>query len=370
MADDTPTNSATTTPTKRPPLSYDVREIQVGHNVTVHGNVIELSPIKDSTKRGNCKYFNGKLTDGMKTARFVSFEPSLRPAIERFKNENMTVAISSCQIQENEYDKNLEIKATKQSRVQPSPKRFKLDSTEEASDSKFITTDDLPSIAINQAISIIGKIVHVDPPMEINSKKGKKLTKQDCILKDEKSSCRIVLWEENVGKLSKGASIKLLNVIVKQYDGVRYLSLLQGNSKLEQSPDLDISDGSDEELQNPQPAIGSITGEIIAVQSISNYLSCVSCSGGTVQTLTSTIGKCSKCDAIIKLSRCNQSNSARIVVSDQNNLNYYFTIYSDQLKVLLDDEQDCTQENLLMTHIHTFNYYTKTNIVKEVQKPQ
>ena len=76
--------------------------------------------------------------------------------------------------------------------------------------------------------------------MEINSKKGKKLTKQDCILKGEKSSCRIVFWEENVGTLTKVVSIKLHNVIVQQYDGVRYLSLPQGNSKLEQSPDLDI----------------------------------------------------------------------------------------------------------------------------------
>lgn len=91
--------------------------------------------------------------------------------------------------------------------------------------------------------------------MEINSKKGKKLMKQDCILKDEKSSCRIVLWEENVGKLTKGTSIKLHNVIVQQYDGVQYLSLPQGNSKLEQSLDLDISDGSDGELHNPQSAI-------------------------------------------------------------------------------------------------------------------
>ena len=105
---------------------------------------------------------------------------------------------------------------------------------------------------------------------------------------------------------------------------------------------LTLSDGSDEELHNPQPAIGSVTGEIITVQSISNYLSCVSCSGGTVQTLTSTLGKCSKCDAIIKLSMQMQPEqfSKNCYVPDQNNLNYYFTIYSDQLKLLLDDEEN------------------------------
>ena len=32
--------------------------------------------------------------------------------------------------------------------------------------------------------------------------------------------------------------------------------------------------------------------------------------------------------------------SKNCYVPDQNNLNYYFTIYSDQLKLLLDDEEN------------------------------
>ena len=61
--------------------------------------------------------------------------------------------------------------------------------------------------------------------MEVTSKKGKKLMKQYCIIKDTKLLCRIVLWKDNVGKLTKDKSYKLHNVIVKQYESIKYLSL-------------------------------------------------------------------------------------------------------------------------------------------------
>ena len=247
----------------------------------------------------------------------------------------------------------------------------------DAEKDKVVTTEDLPAIAVNETISIVGKIVHVDQPIEINSKKGQKLTKQDCLLKDTKSTCRIVLWEENVGKLTRGTSIKLHNVKVKEYNGMRYLSLVADNSQLEELNNItDISDDEEDEpssssqLVLSQPAIDVVTGEIIAVQSICDYLSCTSCQGGTVHTVNPVIGKCAKCTATVKLSKCIHSKSARIVISYSNDVKYYLTIYSDQLEVLLDGEKECTEENLLMTSIHTFHYYTSTNIIKQVVKPQ
>ena len=51
----------------------------IADNVTVHGNVVELSPVKQSTRRENCQYFKG---NGIDSARFVSFEPHLCPSFE------------------------------------------------------------------------------------------------------------------------------------------------------------------------------------------------------------------------------------------------------------------------------------------------
>ena len=50
-------------------------------NAKVHGVVTELSPVKLSRK--NQKYFSGKRTDGKKTIRVLSFEPSLHGAMEK-----------------------------------------------------------------------------------------------------------------------------------------------------------------------------------------------------------------------------------------------------------------------------------------------
>ena len=52
--------------------SYDVSELEVCDNTTVHGHILELSPIQTSKNKPDCSYFNGKLSDGVKVARFVS----------------------------------------------------------------------------------------------------------------------------------------------------------------------------------------------------------------------------------------------------------------------------------------------------------
>ena len=47
-------------------------------NATVHGMVVEVSPIKTSRKNPDVKYFSGKSTDGKKAATVISLDPKLR----------------------------------------------------------------------------------------------------------------------------------------------------------------------------------------------------------------------------------------------------------------------------------------------------
>ena len=67
--------------------SYDVSELEAGDNTIVHGHILELSPIKTSKNKPDCSYFNGKLSDGVKVARFVSFEPKLCLSLDRLRQE-------------------------------------------------------------------------------------------------------------------------------------------------------------------------------------------------------------------------------------------------------------------------------------------
>ena len=43
---------------------------------------------------------------------------------------------------------------------------------------------------------------------------GKEFQKQDVVIGDETGSCRLVLWEEDVGSLEEGKSYNLLDVVV------------------------------------------------------------------------------------------------------------------------------------------------------------
>lgn len=49
-------------------------------SATVHGIMTEVSPVKSSSSNPKVKYFTGKMSDGSKTVRVISFDPALRTA--------------------------------------------------------------------------------------------------------------------------------------------------------------------------------------------------------------------------------------------------------------------------------------------------
>lgn len=85
---------------------------------------------------------------------------------------------------------------------------------------------EIATIAVNESVVVVGKVIKVDNAMEVKSKQGRVLSKQDCVLGDCSGSCRIVLWEGDVGKLIEGQCYRLSRVVVREYSGVKFLSLL------------------------------------------------------------------------------------------------------------------------------------------------
>ena len=104
----------------------------------------------------------------------------------------------------------------------------------------------------------------------------------------------------------------------------------------------------------------TVTGEIIAVQSVTDYLTCINCSTGTVRTLNSTIGKCTKCAATQKLNQCSPNKSARFVIVKYENKKYHIIVYNEQLETLLTEHEYMSiEERLLMNTNVTVHFYTK-----------
>ena len=80
---------------KRQIDEWDVSEIAKSTTASVHGVVSHLSPVKDSANK-KTKWFDGRLTDGKKSVRLVSFDPSLRATFDAAKHEKKPVNINNC----------------------------------------------------------------------------------------------------------------------------------------------------------------------------------------------------------------------------------------------------------------------------------
>ena len=77
---------------------------------TVHGVVIgDVSPVKTSSKRSDIKYFEGQISNGVKTVRLMSFEPNLRPKIEDAQKSKAGVALRNCAIKQSRISDNFEV---------------------------------------------------------------------------------------------------------------------------------------------------------------------------------------------------------------------------------------------------------------------
>ena len=144
------------------------REIEVSEandveeNVTIHGVVTELSPIKTSKKNSTVKYFMGMLSDGRKSLRMVSFDPKLRPRFnESFEGSN-AIAVKECQVKRASYGDALEILASSRGcKVEPSERSFELPQSSGSVDVKEISIDDLGALALMQLVTVYVKVLFV-----------------------------------------------------------------------------------------------------------------------------------------------------------------------------------------------------------------
>ena len=159
---------------------FVVSEMEAQSSATVHGMKVELSPMKTSSNNPDLKYFSGKITDGKKTARVVSFESKLRSVLEKSKEEKEPVAFIDCNIKEGKYYSDLEIMVNHRTKVEISPKRFKIDDFEGDSSKNVQCLDEIGTLAINQHINVIGKVVKVGCVTTVAAKKSsRQLKKQD-----------------------------------------------------------------------------------------------------------------------------------------------------------------------------------------------
>ena len=102
--------------------------------------------------------------------------------------------------------------------------------------------------------------------------------KQECCVHDASVSTRLVVWESDVGSLEEGQCYKIVGIGVKNFGGMRYLSVGRDCQveKIDEIGDVVEQESSKEEQESG--AVGRVVeGEIDGVVLCDQYSSCMSC---------------------------------------------------------------------------------------------
>ena len=153
------------------------------------------------SKKGKTKYFDGKLSDGKRSARFVCFDAKMHERLCNIQQKREPLALSNCEVKESKFLSGLEVVVRKSSEIHPSPKKMQVpDSTFVTTSENLVTIEEISGLPEYQIVSVRVKVVGEEYAIEV--KRG--LTKQDYWIADATGCCKIVKWEENIGLLSVG----------------------------------------------------------------------------------------------------------------------------------------------------------------------
>ena len=242
------------------------------------------------------KYFEGQLLDGCKTVRFVSFEPKSK--VNEAREDLRGVSLKNCAVKRSRQGENeLEVLVSSQTKIQNSPKKFKLDGETVKGglkSNKIGKLEMLAEVSENQYVCLKGKAVSIFPIQEVNVKSsGRKLKKMNMHLADV---YRYVVWENHIKMIKDGKSYKFGNVTVRTFNAAKFISLGE-NCVIEEIDDVgNVID--DEDPEDGVRRANVIKADIVC--NVDAYKSCRSCNGTIIET-DAPIGVCSKCNSKMKI---------------------------------------------------------------------
>ncbi len=172
-----------------------------------------------------------------------------------------------------------------------------------------ITLSQLGGVQHNQRVSITTKALRFCEKLEV--KPG--LYKLDVILSKSTGMTRITLWQDDIEKLEVAKSYHIQNLVVRSYDGSKYLTSPKSGSTIMPKDDM----GAVEEPEDHEDKNKLDDADVIAISYITAYKCCMSCKR-KVDSLDDRIGRCTKCCTTQHLDKCNLQMSAKLIIGNQD----------------------------------------------------
>ena len=331
---------------------FAVSEAKVSKSARVHGVVTSLSPLKNNAS-GTTKYFQGQMSDEKGDCRLVGFDAKIHRKLKEYHESHKPVAVENCEVKEGREGRGLEVIIRNSSGLENSPSKFDISESRLAGGGDEVSLQEVPDLANFQTVCIKVKVIGVSGIKKV----GKGLQKQNCVVADSTGSCTIILWEDNIDLLVKGVCYKLSGMIVRNYQGKKYLSVPRDNFCLEIIED--IGEVEEEEIEEEREIKG---GTVVWVKYFDSYMSCYSCKG-KITSSESGFGEYGRCGMMQTVKKCQVMSTAKVDI-EADDVVYGVTMFSPVVEEICEGGE-ASKVGLLSARPFNFTVNNK-NIVSSI----
>ena len=187
-------------------------------------------------KGSKADYFDAQITDGEAQLRVVEEH---HKRLAEFEEHIQTVSLLNCQVKKLRKSEDLEILLHHKSHVEKSPQRNYRPDIDILATNSTNRLSEIPLRKAHDRVSVMAKDVKVKQPVHVSGG----LTKQDIIIADETGRATLTLWESDVETVTANLLYHFNNIIVREYQENKYLSLPKKDALISNIPDFgDVSE--------------------------------------------------------------------------------------------------------------------------------
>lgn len=191
----------------------------------------------------------------------------------------------------------------KSTELPKSPTKFDIVGSMFVTDEHVVTISEISKLANYQRVTLRVKVLHEGKVQTVKSN----LCKQEYIIGDATGSCKI---RDDCGIISPEQSVKLSGLLVRTFNGKKYVCIPRSNFEVSVLEDIgDVDKSALESVQEQKMSDVCIVG----VKYFERYSACYSCNGKVIPKSV-TVGHCGRCGSSQRLERCKEHLSARIDV--------------------------------------------------------
>ncbi|XP_066925271.1 uncharacterized protein [Clytia hemisphaerica] len=272
-------------------------------NDEICGFVHNVSPLKRSSD-GRRNYFECLIQEKNQTQRTLCFSPNKRRCLDDAMVSKTPVKITNCNVQRGQLfiNNGTDIRSCPKEEVD-------FNHNKKLAANAILSLTDLSEISSGQVVTIKANVLTVPEPITHYGRQGK-IPKQEVTIRDDRKTCKLTLYGEDVGTIEAGKTYIMKNLRVNITRNTFYLNSTQ-NLRFVVEDAAPFKNLTDQECQTES----TDRFRIVGVSTITVTYHCPKC-GRSTQLNDGHRQYCSECKSTLREMDCSSTWSVSIMMRE------------------------------------------------------